>query len=321
MKKYKVIFMGTPHIAMTALNALFQKYDVCLVISQPDKEKDRKGNYVYSAVKQYCLSHNLPLLQPIKVKEALAKIQELTPDLIVTCAYGQFIPSSILNIPNYKSVNLHASLLPRWRGAAPMQWAILSGDNKTGLTLMYMDKFMDHGNIIATIPIQLTPLQTNYSELYSMMENAVVEMINTKFDNLFSDHVISQVQDESLVTLAPIITKEQLVINWDQEGKTIINHINAFANEPLAITYLNDYQFKIGKALFKPNNLENQAIANGTVLKCDKQELVIKVKDGTISILTIQPQNKKMLPIKAFLNGNNLIHMNDQFKKNKSEAK
>ena len=105
--------MGTPHIAMTALDTLCKKYDVCLVISQPDKEKDRKGNFVYSAVKQYCLAHNLPLIQPIKVKEALPQIQALAPDLIVTCAYGQFIPSSILNIPKYKSVNLHASLLPR----------------------------------------------------------------------------------------------------------------------------------------------------------------------------------------------------------------
>ena len=105
--------MGTPHIAMVALDALCQKYNVCLVISQPDKEKDRKGNYVYSAVKQYCLAHNLPLTQPVKVKEASDQIKTLNPDLIVTCAYGQFIPSSILSIPKYKCVNLHASLLPR----------------------------------------------------------------------------------------------------------------------------------------------------------------------------------------------------------------
>ena len=319
MNKPKIIFMGTPHIAMTALNALYQKYDVCLVVSQPDKKKDRKGNFVYSAVKQYCLTNNIPLVQPIKVKEVLPQIQALNPDLIVTCAYGQFIPSSILAIPKYKCVNLHASLLPRWRGAAPMQWAILSGDTKTGLTLMYMDKLMDHGNIIATIDISLVPLKTNYSELYALMENAVIEMINTKFDDLFNDNVISQVQDESLVTLAPMITKEQLVIDWDQDGKAIINHINAFANEPLATTYLNDCQFKIAQAIFTPTEHKNEGIANGTVIKCDKQELIVKVKDGTISILQIQVQNKKMLPIKAFLNGNNLVHVNDQFKKNKSE--
>ena len=319
MNKPKIIFMGTPHIAMVALDALCQKYDVCLVVSQPDKEKDRKGNYVYSEVKQYCLTHNLHLVQPTKVKEALNQIQELNPDLIVTCAYGQFIPSSILSTPKYKCVNLHASLLPRWRGAAPMQWAILSGDKKTGLTLMYMDKLMDHGNIIATIDIPLVPLKTNYSTLYALMEEAVIEMINTKFDELFSDHVISYVQDESLVTLAPMITKEQLVIDWDQPGTSIINHINAFANEPLAITYLNDWQFKVAQAIFDPNANVNQSIANGTIITCDKQQLVVKVKDGTIAILQIQPQNKKMLPIKAFLNGNNLIHVNDQFKKNKSE--
>ena len=311
--------MGTPHIAMVALDALCQKYNVCLVISQPDKEKDRKGNYVYSAVKQYCLAHNLPLTQPVKVKEASDQIKTLNPDLIVTCAYGQFIPSSILSIPKYKCVNLHASLLPRWRGAAPMQWAILSGDTKTGLTLMYMDKLMDHGNIIATIDINLIPLKTNYTELYALMENAVVQMINSKFDELFSDHVISKVQDESLVTLAPMITKEQLIIDWNQPGASIINHINAFANEPLAMTYLNDLQFKIAQAAFIPNLNVNQAIANGTIITCNKQELIIKVKDGNISILQIQPQNKKMMPIKAFLNGNNLLHVNDQFKKNKSE--
>ena len=311
--------MGTPHIAMVALDALCQKYNVCLVISQPDKEKDRKGNYVYSAVKQYCLAHNLPLTQPVKVKEASDQIKTLNPDLIVTCAYGQFIPSSILSIPKYKCVNLHASLLPRWRGAAPMQWAILSGDTKTGLTLMYMDKLMDHGNIIATIDINLIPLKTNYTELYALMESAVVQMINSKFDELFSDYVISKVQDESLVTLAPMITKEQLIIDWNQPGTIIINHINAFANEPLAMTYLNDLQFKIAQAAFIPNLNVNQAIANGTIITCNKQELIIKVKDGAIRILQIQPQNKKMMPIKAFLNGNNLLHENDQFKKNKSE--
>ena len=182
-----------------------------------------------------------------------------------------------------------------------------------------MDKLMDHGNIIATIDIPLVPLQTNYSELYSLMENAVVEMINTKFDELFSDNVVSQVQDESLVTLASMISKEQLVINWDLDGKSIINHIDAFANEPLAITYLNDYQFKIAKALFTKKDNANNSIANGTVVKCDKNELLVKVKDGIISILSIQPQNKKMLAIKAFLNGNNLIHLNDQFK-NKAVA-
>ncbi len=311
MKKHKIIFMGTPKIARIALDSLTKKYEIILVVTQADKNKDRKGNYIFSEVKQYCIDHNISYLQPEKVKEIKTEIEQLKPDLIVTCAFGQFVSESILNIPKYKSVNLHASLLPKLRGGAPMQWAIINGYKETGLTLMYMDKLMDHGNIIKQIQIEINPLIITYSELYQLMEEAIIKMINEHFDILFNEKVESITQNENEVTFGYNILKKDRYINWNCNGNEIIYLINGLADTPLALAEINNIELKIKQAEFKEIEVNN-SISNGTIIACDK-ELLIKVNNGIISVLKLQAPNKKMLDVKQFLNGNNIFKQFDKF--------
>ena len=304
--------MGTPDIAVAALKTLNEIYGVVLVVTQPDKEKNRKNQFVYSAVKQYCIKNNLKFVQPINVKDEYETIKNLEPDLIVTCAYGQFVSEKILNIPKYKSVNLHTSLLPKLRGGAPMQWAIINGYKKTGLTLMYTDKLMDHGNIIHQFEIEINPLYITYSELYEKMKALIVEMIQTKLHIVFEPNVISHKQNENEVTYGLNIKKEDRYINWNLDGKRIIYLINGLADTPLAIVKINNLEFKINQAKYIEQTM-NEKYKNGQIIEMNKKELLIKVNDGIISILKIQAPNKKMLNIKEFLQGNNYFKINDVF--------
>lgn len=304
--------MGTPDIAVTALQTLCKKYEVILVVTQPDNKKDRKNQVVYSAVKQYCLQNNLNLIQPLKIKDEYETIKKLMPDLIVTCAYGQFVSEKILNIPKYKSVNLHASLLPKLRGGAPMQWAIIKGYKETGLTLMYMDKLMDHGNIIKQLKIAIDPLTMTYSELYEKMKELIIEMITKHFDEIFSLNVKSIKQIEQESTYGLNIKKQDRYIDWNKTGEEIIYLINGLANEPLALTKINNLEFKINQAKFLKQNVDTKYY-NGQIVKKNKNELLIKVCNGYISILKIQAPNKKMLDIKNFLQGNNYFKINEIF--------
>lgn len=304
--------MGTPDIAVTALQTLCKKYEVILVVTQPDNKKDRKNKIVYSAVKQYCLQNNLNLIQPLKIKDEYETIKNLMPDLIVTCAYGQFVSEKILNIPKYKSVNLHASLLPKLRGGAPMQWAIINGYKETGLTLMYMDKLMDHGNIIKQLKIAIDPLTITYSELYEKMKQLIVEMITDHFDEVFSLNVKSIKQIEQESTYGLNIQKQDRYIDWNKTGEEIVYLINGLANEPLALTKINNLEFKINQAKFLKQDVDKK-YQNGQIIQINKNELFIKVCNGYISILKIQAPNKKMLDIKNFLQGNNYFKINDIF--------
>ena len=304
--------MGTPDIAVSALKTLNELYDVVLVVTQPDKEKNRKNQIVYGAVKQYCIKNNLKFIQPLNIKDEYETIKSLEPDLIVTCAYGQFVSEKILNIPKYKSVNLHTSLLPKLRGGAPMQWAIINGYKKTGLTLMYMDKLMDHGDIIQQFEINIDPLHITYSELYEKMKELIIHMIQTKLYKVFEPNVSSCKQDESKATYGLNIKKEDRYINWNLDGKRIIYLINGLADTPLAIAKINNLEFKINQAKYieQPGSKE---YLNGQIIEMNKKELFIKVNDGIISILKIQAPNKKMLDIKEFLQGNNYFKINDIF--------
>ena len=148
MKDIKVVFMGTPSFAVPILESLIEKTNVVMVVTQPDREKDRKGNIIYSPCKELALKNNIEVFQPIKIKEEYQKVLDTKPDIIVTAAYGQIIPSVILDYPKYGCINVHGSLLPKYRGAAPIQWAVLNGDKKTGVTTMYMDVGMDTGDMI-----------------------------------------------------------------------------------------------------------------------------------------------------------------------------
>ena len=173
MKNIKVIFMGTPSFAVPILESLINNYNVILVVSQPDKEKDKKGNIINTPVKELAIKNNIPVFQPNNIKEEYQKILDYNPDIIITCAYGQIIPDSILNYPKYGCINVHGSLLPKLRGGAPIHHAIINGDTETGITIMYMSSKMDAGDIISQKSIKIEEddyLDIVYNKLSLLVE-------------------------------------------------------------------------------------------------------------------------------------------------------
>jgi methionyl-tRNA formyltransferase len=210
---YRIVFFGTPKIASVCLKALIDsKNEIVGVVSQPDRLVDKNKKVIFSEVKQVAIENNLFLMQPEKVSEAKQKIKDLKPDIIITCAYGNLIPSSILDIPKFKCVNFHTSLLPKYRGGAPIHHAILNMEKETGLTIMYMDKGMDNGDIIKQFPVIITE-NTTYSELYEILSKLIYEKCLENIDYLCTTHVYSVKQNENLVSFAPIIKRENEKIN------------------------------------------------------------------------------------------------------------
>lgn len=313
MDKKRIIFMGTPKIAATCLEALVKYYEIVFVVTQPDKKKDRHGKFIFSEVKEFCIKNNIAFYQPEKLKMIENEIKTANPDLIVTCAFGQIVPQRILDIPKYKCINFHASLLPKLRGAAPMQTAIIKGYKSTGLTLMYMDRLMDHGNIIETMHFKLNPYEENYLDLYQKMQEAITKMINDKtLDKLFDENVVSKVQNEAKATYTMKFTKENSYINFNWGGKRIVCFVNGLYGNEFAKLKINDssiQEFKIGKVEFIPFiSIDSNAYKkqkNGSIVEVSKKHLYFKVRDGLISIKQIQAPSRKMLDIISFLSGNN----------------
>jgi methionyl-tRNA formyltransferase len=202
-----VVFFGTPKIGADILKTLLEcDVNIVGVVCQPDKQANR-GKISYSEVKTLALQNNLKLFQPNKLNEILNELTNLNIDLIVTCAYGLIVPESILNLPKYKCVNIHTSLLPKYRGAAPIQYALLNNDSTTGVTLMYMDKGMDTGDIIKQASVSIDKDET-YKSLYNKLSDAGSTLIKNEINNLFSDNVIVKKQNNELATYTQKITRE-----------------------------------------------------------------------------------------------------------------
>ena len=224
MKK-RVCFMGTPQFAVAILDALVQSdVDVVAVVSQPDKRVGRKQILQATPVKERALSYNIPVLQPIKIKDSLEELKELNLDLIVTCAYGQFIPESILNTPRYGSVNIHASLLPKYRGGAPIHKAIINGETESGITIMRMVKKMDAGDIIfqESCPIYE---DDDFGFLHDRLQDLGSSMIKKYLNELFNPDLKTIPQDESFVTFSYNITSEEEFVNFNDSMKNVVNKI------------------------------------------------------------------------------------------------
>lgn len=208
MKDIKVIFMGTPIFASIILDELIKKYNVIMVVCQPDREKDRKGNIIYSPCKKLAIENNIQVFQPLKIRDEYQKILDMNPDIIITAAYGQIIPDIVLNYPKYGAINVHGSLLPKLRGGAPIHHAIINGDKEIGVTIMYMDKRMDAGDIISQRAIPLTNdmnLDIAYEKLAIIGRDLLIETIPSIING--TNNRIHQ--DENEVTFGYNITKEE----------------------------------------------------------------------------------------------------------------
>lgn len=309
--KYRVMFFGTPAIAKEILDTLYNMNEVDLVgvVCQPDAEFNRKKEPVFCEVKKYCIQNNINLYQPIKIGDIKQEIINLNPHIIITCAYGQFIPQSIIDIPKYKIVNVHASLLPKLRGGAPIHYAILNGDFKTGITLMHTIKKMDAGDILFQQEISITN-QTTTKQLTSQLAELGSLMIKNHFLDLVNDNLKTTVQNEDEVSFAYNIKKFENIIDFNNSAFSVLRFVNAMYDKPIALAYLDEKTpLKIHQVSI--TNIKSQKQPGYITL--DKKHLYVATTDYDIAIEMIQLPNKNAISIKDFLNANKIIKDNDRF--------
>ena len=291
--------MGTPSFAVSILEEVIKKYNVVMVVSQPDREKDRKGNIIYSPCKQLALDNNIEVFQPIKIKDEYQKILDIKPDIIITAAYGQIIPSIILDYPKYGCINVHGSLLPKLRGGAPVHHAIINGDKVAGVTIMYMDKKMDSGDIISQASTDIGE-DTTLDELYSRLSYMGRDLLMDTLPSIFNGTNKRIKQNEEEVTYGLNITKEEEKINFNNSINDIHNRIRGLSSIPGAYAILNGKRMKIYKSI-KTNILSNDKA--GTIVKIDLGGIYVTTNDYIIRLIDIKLEGKKRCLVKDFING------------------
>jgi len=304
MKNLKVIFMGTPTFSVPILNSLINNTNVILVVSQPDREKNRKGILLPTPTKIVANNYGIEVYQPLSIKKEYQKIIDLKPDIIITCAYGQIIPEILLNTPKYGAINVHGSLLPHYRGGAPIHHAIIDGEKITGITIMYMDKKMDAGDIIsqAEIPIEEND---NLDSLYEKMSYLGEKLLIKTLPSIVNGTNDRIKQDESLVTYGLNITKEEEKINFYNSSFDIHNLIRGLSSIPGAYCFIDDKRLKIYES--ELTNIKSKKTP-GTIEKIDKTGMYISTVDNLIKITDIKLEGKKRFKISEFING---IKIND----------
>ena len=308
----RIVFMGTPEFSVNVLEGLIEKgYDIVLVVTQPDKLVGRKQILEYSPVKKAALLHDLPVFQPKKIKDEYQAVLDAEPDIIITAAFGQFIPNIILDYPKYGCINVHGSLLPKYRGGSPIQTSIIKGEKETGITVMYMASKMDSGDIIAQRSIPILDSDDNgsmFEKLSVVGKDLLLEILPSIFDG--TNPRIPQ--DESEVTYAYNISHEDQFINWNKTSDEIINLIRGLSPAPTALTSINGVIIKI----FKAKKVSDTPLgAPGEVVKLSK-ELLVSTVDGVISILELQQAGKNKMDAKSFLNGQKILSVGSVLENN-----
>ena len=301
----RIVFMGTPEFSVNVLEGILAHHEVVLVVTQPDKLVGRKQILEYSPVKKVALEHGLSVFQPVKIKDDYQAVLDAKPDLIITAAFGQFIPSVILNYPKYGCVNVHGSLLPKYRGGSPIQTSIINGEKETGITIMYMASKMDAGDIIAQRSIPILPEDDNgtmFSKLSLLGRDLLLEVLPSIFEG--TNPKIPQ--DESKVTYAYNIKHEDQFINWNKTSDEVVNLVRGLAPNPTALTSINGTIIKIFKA---KKVSETVSGVPGEVIKLNK-ELLVCTSDGVVSILELQQAGKNKMDAKSFLNGQKILTLN-----------
>lgn len=299
MEKLKVIFMGTPEFAVPILEELIDKYNVILVVSQPDRAKDRKGNILPTPIKEVAIKNNIEVFQPISIKNEYNTILNKNADIIITCAYGQIIPEIILNYPKYGCINVHGSLLPKLRGGAPIHWAIINGFKETGITIMYMDKKMDAGDIISQRKILIED-NDNLDTLYKKMSILGRDLLIDTLPLIINNKVTRIKQNEDEVTFGLNIKKEEEIIDFNKSASDINNLIRGLSSIPGAYTTLDNKRLKIYKATILKEKRKGKV---GMITGIEKDGIVINCFDYKIKITDIKLEGKARCLVKDYLNG------------------
>ena len=325
----KIVFMGTPDFARDSLSAIYDAgHEIPAVVTVPDKPKGRGMKLIPCEVKEYAVEKNIKVYQPEKLrgnKEIVDILKDINPDVICVVAYGKIIPKEILEIPKYGCVNVHPSLLPQYRGSAPIQWSILNGDNETGVTTMYLDEGMDSGDIILQTKTKINEDETS-GELWNRLSKIGAELLVETLEKI-ENKTAPRIKQEGKFTLAPMLEKSQAKIDWEkrtaQEIKNLVRGLNPIMG---AYAILNEKKIKFWKVdnlsidefikkypEFKEYEYRFFEIDPGTVLYIDKKEAIyIMTKEGILKILEIQGENAKKMPTPEFLRGNK-IEVVDKF--------
>ena len=299
--KIRLLFMGTPSIsAKVLLTVINEGYNVIGVIAQPDRPVGRKGLLEKVPTKVVAEQYNIPVFQPIKIRKEYEFVKELNPDIILTVAYGQIVPQGLLDIPKYGCLNLHGSLLPKYRGAAPIQFALINNEKVSGMTLMEMIDKMDAGRMYAKEEVIIDE-DDNSTSLFEKMGDAACRLVINDLPRYLNGELKGEEQDENLVTFCPSIKPEQEKIDLSLTTIEIFGWIRGLSDLPGAYLYLDDMKFKIYKAKIVNDLVEGQV---GEIVRADKSGLILQCKDGQLNLLEVQKEGKKRMDYKSFINGN-----------------
>lgn len=304
MNDKKIVFMGTPKFAVPVLEMLIENYGVDLVITQPDKKVGRKKVLTPPPVKVVALENNIKVLQPEKIstdEETYSTLKELNPDIIVTAAYGQLVPEKILEIPKHKCINVHGSLLPKLRGGAPIQYSILEDHGKTGITIMYMVKKLDAGDMLSKVEVDILD-SDNYETLHDKLSIAGRDLLNETLPKIFSGDISPEKQDDAEATFARNILREDEKIDWNTSARAVFNKVRALYPTPGAFTYLEGNVLKIWSSEEVKQNFESSFDKVGTIIKQDKKNIYILCGNNTVlKVNELQVSGKKRMPVANFL--------------------
>ncbi|GIQ67689.1 methionyl-tRNA formyltransferase [Xylanibacillus composti] len=307
--KCRIVFMGTPDFAVTALEALLDAgYEVAAVVSQPDRPKGRKRMLTPPPVKAAAEKHGIPVLQPEKLRapESVEDIRRLRPDLIVTAAYGQILPKSVLELPQFGCINVHASLLPKYRGGAPIHYAVINGESKTGVTIMYMAEGLDTGDMISKIEVPITSEDTT-GTLHDKLSAAGAELLIETVPKLLAGTASREPQDDALASYAPNITREDERIDWSKSAAAIHNQVRGLNPWPVAFTTLDGQVWKIWRTeVVRTDAAPDVHRPAGAVVSAEDGRIVVQTGTGHLALLDIQPQGKRPMPTSEWLKGGKL---------------
>lgn len=300
----RIVFMGTPDFAVGSLQALCEsgKHEILAVVTQPDRPKGRGNKLLQTPVKEYALAQGLTVYQPQKVKtpEFVELLHELQPELIVVAAFGQFLSKEILELPKYGCINVHASLLPKYRGAAPIQYAIIKGEKESGVTIMQMDIGMDTGAMLDKVVVPIAE-NTTMGELHDALREQGAALLLEVIDKIATGTAVAEPQDNEQATYATLLDRSMEHIDWSKTAQEVHNLIRGFNPAPSTFTKLpNGKSLKIWGSKMTD---KSSAAAAGTVIETGKHSFFVACGEGVLEIIEVQPESKKRMPAQVFLNG------------------
>lgn len=298
----RIVFMGTPTFAVPSLRTLIAEgYEIVAVVSQPDRPKGRKKVLTPPPVKEAAIELGLPVLQPerMRSKEAVAELASYEPDLIVTAAYGQILPKAVLDLPKHGCINVHGSLLPKYRGGAPIQRSIINGESETGVTIMYMAEGLDTGDMISRVVVPITSEDTS-GTMFEKLSLAGAELLKDTLPALLKGELTITPQNESEATYAPNLNREDERIDWNRSAVEVFNQVRGLSPMAGAFTYLNNEVFKIWEC--EPLDSSSDA-ASGTIIEAARDGIIVQAGQGQVRLKQIQPAGKRMMNVADWLQG------------------